>query len=487
VSLSGVAALFLGIDLGTSGCKVVILSSAGAVLAQADAPLTCTQPYPSWSEQDPDDWWHATEDAVSALPADLRAQVQAIGLAGQMHGATLLGADDRPLRPAILWNDGRSAAECAEIEAAEPSSRAITGNLAMPGFTAPKLLWVRNHEPALFDQVRTVLLPKDYIRLCMTGEKASDMADSAGTLWLDVAARDWSDKMLAATGLTRDHMPRLYEGSAATGVLRADIAERWGMPQVPVAAGGGDNAAGAAGIGVVSNGDAFLSLGTSGVIFVATETFRHNPARAVHAFCHCLPDLWHQMSVHLSAASCVDWAARLSGVDIPSFFALAEKNGVATGSELFLPYLSGERTPHNDPDVRGAFLGMGVETNPGRIAASVLEGVAFAHADGLAALKEAGTDVEALSVIGGGSRSRHWGRIIASALDVRLVYLEGGDVGPALGAARLAQMAATGASATEVCTQPPITHVIEPDPSMADALAPKLEKFRRAYAAIRDL
>lgn len=479
--------MFLGIDLGTSGCKAVILSAAGAVLAQAEAALTCAQPYPSWSEQNPDDWWRATENAVTALPADLRKHVQAIGLAGQMHGATLLGADDRPLRPAILWNDGRSAAECAEIEAAEPSSRSITGNLAMPGFTAPKLLWVRNHEPALFDQVRTVLLPKDYIRLCMTGDKASDMADSAGTLWLDVGARDWSDKMLAATGLSRDNMPRLYEGSAATGVLRADIAERWGMHQVPVAAGGGDNAAGAAGIGVVSDGDAFLSLGTSGVIFVATETFRPNPARAVHAFCHCLPDLWHQMSVHLSAASCVDWAARLSGVDIPAFFALAEEEGVATGPELFLPYLSGERTPHNDPDVRGAFLGMGVETNPARIATSVLEGVAFAHADGLAALKEAGTHVEALSVIGGGSRSRHWGRIIASALNVRLVYLEGGDVGPALGAARLAQMAVTGASAAEVCTQPPITHVIEPDPSMADALAPKLEKFRRAYAAIRNL
>jgi len=479
--------LFLGIDLGTSGCKAVILSSTGAVLAQANASLSCAQPKPSWSEQNPDDWWRATEDAVTALPVELRAQVQAIGLAGQMHGATLLGEDDRPLRPAILWNDGRSAAECAAIEAAEPSSRAITGNLAMPGFTAPKLLWVRNNEPALFDQVRTVLLPKDYIRLCMTGDKASDMADSAGTLWLDVGARDWSAAMLDATGLTRDHMPRLYEGSAATGILRADIAERWGIRQVPVAAGGGDNAAGAAGIGVVKDGDAFLSLGTSGVIFVANQTFRPNPARAVHAFCHCLPDLWHQMSVHLSAASCVDWAARLTGLDIPTFFALAEENGVATGPELFLPYLSGERTPHNDPDVRGAFLGMGVDADPARLAASVLEGVAFAHADGLDALREAGTSIESLSVIGGGSRSRHWGRIIASALNVRLVYLEGGDVGPALGAARLAQMAVTGASAAEICTQPPITHVIEPDPSMADALAPKLEKFRRAYAAIRNL
>lgn len=479
--------MYLGIDLGTSGCKAVIVASSGAVLAQADAALSSAQPQPSWSEQDPDDWWTATERAVVALPADLRAGVKAIGLAGQMHGATLLGVDDRPLRPAILWNDGRSAAECAELEACEPRSRAITGNLAMPGFTAPKLLWVRKHEPSVFDQVRTVLLPKDYVRLCIAGDKASDASDSAGTLWLDGTTRDWSDAMLAATGLTRDHMPKLYEGSETTGRLRADVADRWGMARVPVAAGGGDNAAGAAGIGVVEDGDAFLSLGTSGVIFVATDAFRPNPARAVHAFCHCLPDLWHQMSVHLSAASCVDWAARLAGVDVPAFFALAEQTGVATGPELFLPYLSGERTPHNDPDVRGAFHGMGLETDPGRIAAAVLEGVAFAAADGLAALHEAGTAVDALSVIGGGSRSRHWGRILSAALGVRLVYHDGGEVGPAMGAARLAQMALTGASAAEVCTKPPVAHVIEPDPALAEALAPKLERFRRAYPALRSL
>ena len=479
--------MFLGIDIGTSGVKAVAVDPSGALAAQSVAPLELARPRPLWSEQDPADWWKATESAVLALPAAIRSEVQGVGLAGQMHGATLLDAGDRPLRPAILWNDGRAFAECAELEAAEPCAREITGNLAMPGFTAPKLLWAWHHEPELMAQLRKVLLPKDYVRLCMTGDHASDMSDSAGTLWLDVALRDWSDAMLAASGLHRAQMPRLYEGNALTGTLRAEVASRWGMSRVPVAAGGGDNAAGAAGVGVIADGDALLSLGTSGVIFVATRDFRPNPARAVHAFCHCLPEMWHQMSVHLSAASCLDWAARLSGVDVPRFLAFAEQAGPAAGPELFLPYLSGERTPHNDPHVRGAFLGLDNDSDPRRIAAAVLEGVAFAHADGLDALREAGTRIESLSVIGGGARSRYWGTIIAAALGVRLEYLSGREVGPALGAAKLAQMAVTGTSAAEVCTRPPLDHVIEPDPELAERLAPKLARFRRAYAAVSTL
>lgn len=478
----------MGVDVGTSGVKAVIVSEAGTVVAQATAPLAVSRPAPLWSEQDADDWWAATEAAVLALDPALRARVEGIGLAGQMHGATLLGADDRPLRPAILWNDGRSFAECTELEQREPATRRITGNIPMPGFTAPKLTWVRRHEPAIFAQVRSVLLPKDYVRLRMTGDKASDMADSAGTLWLDVAARQWSNAMLGACGLSQHHMPKLFEGTQATGRLRREVAARWGMGTVPVAAGGSDNAAGAVGVGVIGDGDAFLSLGTSGVIFVATGAFRPNPARAVHAFCHAVPGMWHQMSVHLSAASCIDWAARLAGIDGPAaFFALAEQAGPAAGPELFLPYLSGERTPHNDPHVRGAFLGLGNETDAGKLAAAVLEGVAFAHADGLDALREAGTTVSTLLVIGGGARSTYWGRIIAAALGVELVYLEGGEVGPALGAARLAQIAVTGASVAEVCVRPPISHVIAPDPMLAEALAPKLARFRAAYPLISQI
>ena len=478
--------MYLGIDIGTSGVKAVVIADDGAVVAQATAALAVSRPAPLWSEQDPDTWWQATESAVFALPAETRAAVRGVGLAGQMHGATVLGVDDRPLRPAILWNDGRSFAECAELEAAEPESRRIAGNLAMPGFTAPKLLWLRRHEPETFARIATVLLPKDYVRLCMTGEKASDMADSAGTLWLDVAARDWSEAMLAATGLTRAQMPRLAEGCAIAGRLRPEVAARWGMDPVPVATGGGDNDAGAAGVGVIADGDALLSLGTSGVTFVATRAFRPNPERAVHAFCHCLPETWHQMAVHLSAASCLDWAARQLGVPgAAEVLALAEGAGIAQGPELFLPYLSGERTPHNDPHIRAALLALDNDTTPGRIAAAVLEGVAFAHADGLAALREAGTRIEELAVIGGGARSAHWGRILAAALDARLLYLEGGEVGPALGAAKLALMAVTGASAAEACTRPPLSHVIEPDPALAERLAPKRDRFRAAYPVLR--
>jgi len=479
--------MYLGIDIGTSGVKAVLLGAEGTVVAQASHPLAVSRPHALWSEQEPADWWAATEAAVLQLPADLRAAVEAIGLAGQMHGATLLGADDVPLRPAILWNDGRAFAECAALEADVPDLRQIAGNIAMPGFTAPKLAWVRRHEPEIFAATRQVLLPKDYVRLMMTGEKVSDMSDSAGTLWLDVAQRDWSDMLLEATGLTRAHMPRLVEGTDLSGTLRADVAARWGMHAVGVAGGAGDNAAGAAGVGVVRDGDALLSLGTSGVIFVSTHQLRANPDGAVHAFCHCLPGMWHQMSVHLSAAACLDWAGALMGLSVPDLLAAAQADGAASGNELFLPYLSGERTPHNDPHVRGAFLGLGHDSTPGRMAVAVLEGVAFAHADGLAALQAAGTRIESLSVIGGGARSRFWGRIIAATLGVRLDYLDGGEVGPALGAARLAQIAATGADPASVCIRPPVRESILPEPDLADRLSAKRERFRAAYPAIRAL
>lgn len=480
--------MFLGIDIGTSGVKAVVLDTHGSVVAQGLAALTVQRPHPLWSEQDPDDWWAATGAAVLAIDPAIRRAVRGIGLAGQMHGATLIGADDRPLRPAILWNDGRSFAECDALEQAVPALRAIAGNIAMPGFTAPKLAWLRTHEPAVFARVRTVLLPKDYVRLRMTGDKASDMSDSAGTLWLDVAQRRWSDTLLAACGLAAAQMPRLVEGSDIGGRLRADIAEAWGIGAVPVAGGGSDNAAGAAGVGVVTDGKGLLSLGTSGVTFVANNRFKPHPARAVHAFCHCLPDLWHQMAVHLSAASCIDWAARLTGTKgAAELFARAEAAGPAGGPEIFLPYLSGERTPHNDPQIRGAFLALDNDTSPDRLAQAVLEGVAFALADGVAVLREAGTVIEELAVIGGGARSRYWGETIAAAMDVRLVYLQGGEVGPALGAARLAQLAVDGGTPAEVCVAPPVAHVIEPDPSLVARLAPKRTQFQAAYARIAPL
>jgi xylulokinase len=478
--------MYLGIDVGTSSVKAVIMDDLGLVLDQASAKLSVSRPHPLWSEQDPADWWAATNEAVAALKPDLRRAVRSIGLAGQMHGATLLGSDGKALRPAILWNDGRSGAECAALEAHVPGMTQITGNRAMPGFTAPKLAWVRDHEPDIFAATKMVLLPKDYVRLCMTGDTASDMSDSAGTLWLDVAARDWSDVMLDATGLDRSHMPKLYEGSEVTGQLRAELAVAWGMARVAVVAGGGDNAAGAVGVGVVHAGDAFLSLGTSGVLFLANDGYRPNPAGGVHSFCHALPNRWHQMSVILSAASCVDWAAKLCGVkDAAALFALIEACGAPTSTEMFLPYLSGERTPHNDPAAKGVLFGLTHESDAAALGQAVLEGVAFAFRDGVDALLDSGAAINGITVIGGGARSAYWGKILSSALGRPLVYRDGGEVGPAYGAARLAQLGLGEATIDDVCTPPPITMVIEPEERLADNLAAKLPKFRTLYQQLK--
>lgn len=475
--------MYLGVDVGTSAVKAVVADDAGQIVAQSSAPLSISRPRKLWSEQDPGDWWAATNKAISDLSQETRRRVVAIGLSGQMHGATLLDAKSRPLRPAILWNDGRSIAECAELESSLPQLPEIAGNRAMPGFTAPKLAWVSKHEPEIFKQTASVLLPKDYIRLRMTGELASDMSDSAGTLWLDVERRDWSEELLSASGMQRSHMPTLYEGTEITGVLRPEVAEAWGMTSIPVVAGGGDNAAGAIGVGVLNEGDAFLSLGTSGVLFVANKRYRPNPHGGVHTFCHAIPERWHQMSVILSAASCMDWAAKLTGaINAASLFAAAENAGLDVEvGEIFLPYLSGERTPHNDPNAKGVLFGLDHESGQVEIARAVMEGVAFAFCDGLDALAGAGTKVDQVTVIGGGARSSLWGSILASSMGIRLVYREGGEVGPAFGAARLAQIGITKVAPSEVAAFPPISNIIEPDDKLRERLAPKREKFRRLY------
>jgi xylulokinase len=484
------AAVTLGIDIGTSGVKAILLDGDDRVVAEASAVLRVHRPQPLWSEQDPDDWWRATNAAVHSLreqaPRDFAA-LRGVGLSGQMHGATLLDAHDRPLRPAILWNDGRSAAECRQLEEAVPDSREITGNLAMPGFTAPKLLWVRQHEPELFARTARVLLPKDYVRLCMSGDRATDLSDASGTLWVDVARRRWSERMIAASGLGIDAMPKLYEGPEVTGRLRAEVAGDWGCERVPVVAGAGDNAAGAIGAGVVEPGRAFLSLGTSGVYFVASDAFRPNAERAVHAFCHALPDQWHQMSVLLSAASCLHWVTRLTGA--PDEAALLDE--IATRDQpsrrlLFLPYLSGERTPHNDPNASGVFVGLDHETDRASLGRAVLEGVAFAFADAEQVLRDSGSRIDAVSVIGGGARSALWGRILASVLGRPLVYRRGGDLGPACGAARLARLGVVGGSAREVCSEPPEDFVAEPDPALAAHYAERIPRFRSLYHALRE-
>ena len=469
----------------------MLLTGQGTIAAAGSAPLTVSRPAPGFSEQDPQAWWQATVRAVAALPVADRAKVRAVGLSGQMHGATLLDAADQPLRPAILWNDGRCAEECLELERREPSSRAITGNIMMPGFTAPKLLWVARHEPEVFRRTASVLLPKDFVRLRLTGEKVSDMSDAAGTGWLDVGRREWSDAMLAATDLNRSHMPQLVEGSSPSGTVTAVAAAELGIARVVVAGGGGDNAASAVGLGVVRPGQAFLSLGTSGVLFVVTDRFRPNPERAAHAFCHCLPGRWHQMSVMLSAASTLDWVAQLLGAtDLPRLVASAEAQGLSRHSALFLPYLTGERTPHNDPNSRGVFFGLRPDTTPAELAGAVLEGVAFAFADGLDVLTEKSDQtsqpVDDISVTGGGARLPYWGRLIAAALRRPLTYRSGGEVGAALGAARLARLAAGEGSEEEVCAAPPVERVVQPDTALSALLASRRRTFQRLYRDLKN-
>jgi xylulokinase len=336
--------MFLGIDIGTSEVKALLLSDDHRIIGSAGTALTVQRPHPGHSEQAPADWWAATQSALGKLRAahpTEYAAARAIGLSGQMHGAVLLDAQDRVLRPAILWNDTRCALECTEMMAELPGLTDLAGSLAMPGFTAPKLRWVAKHEPAVFAQVAKVLLPKDYVRLMLTGEYACDMSDASGTLWLDVQQRDWSDALLALTGLNRSHMPRLVEGSAPSGALKADVASALGLTAgIVVAGGAGDNAASAVGMGAVDSGQGFLSLGTSGVLFVVTPSYQPNAASATHAFCHAVPGRWHQMSVMLSAASSLQWVTDLLGV--PHAGVVAEKAGALSAAQraaspLFLP------------------------------------------------------------------------------------------------------------------------------------------------------
>jgi xylulokinase len=445
---------FLGIDLGTSEVKTLLTDDESRPIATGSARLAVETPHPHWSEQNPQAWWHATLDAIAqvraANPVGFSA-LRGIGLSGQMHGATLLDRFGQVLRPAILWNDTRAFAECVELEALVPESRSITGNLAMPGFTAPKLLWLSKYEPAVFR-----------------------------------AKRDWSDRMLSATGLTREHMPRLVEGSAAAAQLNDKLRREWGITSSVLLCGGaGDNAASAIGMGVAEAGSAFLSLGTSGVLFAGTDRFAPNPAQAVHAFCHCLPNRWHQMSVILSAASSLAWLSAVLKKDVAELAGPAEQAD-ARSAPLFLPYLSGERTPHNDANAKGVFWGLTGAHGDAELAYSVMEGVAFAMADGYAALQGAGTTLDTASFIGGGSRSRFWAKLCATATGVAMRRHQGGDVGAALGAARLARLAVTNEDVTQVCTSPATIEICEPDAGQRTVTEERLARYRRLYAAVKD-
>lgn len=477
--------MYIGLDLGTSGLKGILIDDAQKVVAEASAPLTVQRPHEGWSEQRPQEWIAASETVLAELAKHGLSKVEGIGLSGHMHGATLLDAADDVLRPCILWNDTRSHAEAAAMDA-DPAFRAISGNIVFPGFTAPKLAWVAKHEPALFARIAKVLLPKDYLRLWLTGEHAAEMSDAAGTSWLDTGRRDWSDELLAKSGLSRAQMPRLVEGSQVSGTVRADLASRYGLPAgVVVAGGGGDNAASGIGVGVVKAGQAFVSLGTSGVLFAANDGYQPDPATAVHTFCHALPGTWHQMGVILAATDALNWFANLTGADAAT---LTTGLGAlqAPGKTRFLPYLGGERTPLNDAAVRGAFIGLEHATDRAAATRAVLEGVTFAIRDSRDALAATGTQIGSLLAVGGGSRSDYWLKAIATALGTSVSVPVAGDFGGALGAARLGMMAATGAGAA-IATMPQIEREVTPDTALTDAFDAGYARYRAAQSAIRGL
>lgn len=480
--------MYLGLDLGTSGVKALLIDADQRVVAEGKGELDVSRPHAGWSEQDPADWIKASVKAIGEIRASHArelAAVKGIGLSGHMHGATLLGADDEVLRPCILWNDTRSHAEAAQLDA-DPQFREISGNIVFPGFTAPKLVWVANNEADVFAKVTKVLLPKDYLRFWLTGEHVSEMSDSAGTSWLDVENRAWSPILLDRSGMRLDQMPHLVEGTEVSGTLRADLAAVLGMSgDVVVAGGAGDNAASAVGMGTVAPGAAFVSIGTSGVLFAANGAYLPNPESAVHTFCHALPGAWHQMGVILSATDSLNWLAGVTGASASDLTGQLGDTLRAPGSVTFLPYLSGERTPHNDAAIRGTFAGLGHESDRAALTRAVVEGVTFAFRDSLEALRAAGTELQRASAVGGGSRSTYWLKAVATALDIVVDVPADGDFGAAFGAARLGLIAAEGADPHAICTPPPTTRSIEPDPSLRPAFEDAYQRYRALYPAVR--
>lgn len=487
--------LFLGIDVSTTGSKALLMNQAGDVLSIATSPHPLSTPRPLWSEQDPEDWWESVQASVRqvlAYPGAPSQAISAIGLTGQMHGLVLLDESKRTLRPAILWNDQRCADECDQIRALVGKERLIqiTGNDALTGFTAPKILWVKNHEPDIFNRIRHVLLPKDFIRLKLTGSLAMDKADGSGTMLFDLKTRNWSSEILKALGIPGDCLPPTFEGPHITSEVSFRAAEATGLRiGTPVVAGGGDQAAQAVGVGAVRPGIVALTLGTSGVVFATTETCLIEPEARLHAFCHAVPARWHLMGVMLSAAGSLQWY-RDSLAPGASFDELiAEAADVAPGSEglIFLPYLSGERTPHPDPLARGAWIGLTVRHRRGHLTRAVLEGVAFGLKDCFALLQAAGLEeIEQVRVSGGGAKSAWWRQILADVLGLELVMVNTTE-GAAYGAAILAAVGAGVWPSVETACSDLIKIVdrVSPNPERAEYYRRMHDQYRKLYPSLK--
>jgi xylulokinase len=470
----------VGLDVGTTGVKAIAISEEGDVLARTEHEYPLSSPRPGWAEQDPEDWWRASKAALADVGGERAA---GIGLSGQMHGLVALDAADRVLRPAILWNDQRTAVEVAEIEELVGLERlvALTGNRPLTGFTAPKLLWLRRHEPDVFARIEHVLLPKDYVRLRLGGERAIDVADASGTLLFDVEHRRWSEEMLEALELPQEWLPPALESP--------DVSAR-SAAGVPIAAGAGDQAAGALGVGIDGPGALSVVLGTSGVVFAALPHFQADPEARVHAFCHAVPGGWHAMGVMLSAAGSLRWFRETFAPDASYDELVAEAAAVLPGSEgvRFLPYLSGERTPHADPNARGSFTGLSLSHHRGHLARAVLEGVAYGLRDSLELVRELGVRPEVGRASGGGARSRLWLEIVASVLGIPL-ELTAVEEGAAYGAALLGGVAAgVFASVHEAvagCVR--VRDRIEPNTAWRETYEAGYARYRALYPALEPL
>ncbi|SHO42727.1 xylulokinase [Desulfopila aestuarii] len=480
---------YLGIDIGTSAIKAILVNERGEEVVSASVPLTTTRLHPSWSEQEVDQWWGGVIAAMTELWKDQRVDkstLKGIGLTGQMHGAVLLDSDCRPLRSAILWNDGRAVNEAAYLQERFPLLAKEVGVLPMPGLTAPKLLWLASNEPDVMEKTRWLLSPKDYIRYRLTGEIATDYSDAAGTWLLDQERRVWSKAAVNAVGLSLSQLPPLVESDEVCGHLTGEAAKLLGIAaDLPVAGGGGDTPVGAIGFGCVKAGDAVVSLGTSAHIFSPTVSYKPAVESVVHSFCHALPDLWYQMGAMLNGASAFGWVCSLLGEDAGVVDARLHERYDGPGDMLFLPYLTGERTPHNNPHARGVFFGLSPTTDRESLCQSVMEGVAYSIADGRDALTGSGTVIQRAAIGGGGAKSRIWAQIIASVLNIPIIRYRGKERGPAFGAARLARLAVEGGNPYELCREPEIEEVLDPDQSYVGHYRENHQRFKRLYRQLR--
>lgn len=496
-------AYFLGVDLGTSAVKCLLVDSHGVVEGSYSVEYPLLQPNPGWAEQNPEDWWLATVEAIRGLLVKTGmkgSEVSGIGFSGQMHGSVFLDEEQQVIRPALLWCDQRTAEQCTEIEAlvGKEELGRLTGNRALTGFTAPKILWLRQHEPEHYARVRHLLLPKDYVRLRLTGEFGMDMADASGTLLLDVAHRQWSKTVAEKLSIPQEWLPPLFESGDVAGRLQPEPAHLTGlMPGTPVVAGGGDQACGAVGVGVVRQGIASVALGTSGVVFVHDDAYQVDEAYRLHSFCHGVPGKWHRMGVMLAAGGSLQWwrnhfaheeleRAQQEGKDVYELLtSLAETAPLGSEGLLFLPYLTGERTPHPDPKARGAFIGLNMRHSKAHLTRAVLEGITFGLRDSLELMKESGIPIHELRVNGGGARSPFWRQLIADIFGIPVVTVNSTN-GPAYGAAVMAASGVLQRNITELCDEwIQVTDRVEPNLKIHAEYEAYYQIFRSLYRTLQ--